>query len=63
MADKNDWRNHPHWHLLILVPLLVFLVIEDDVITRSLLAGGLFSGAVRYGRDWVKRGARKAMAD
>ncbi|WP_318208527.1 hypothetical protein [Streptomyces sp. SJL17-1] len=40
MADKNDRWNHPHWHLLILVPLLVFLIIEDDVITRSLLAGG-----------------------
>ncbi|MCX5392207.1 hypothetical protein [Streptomyces sp. NBC_00094] len=60
MANKNDWRNHPHWYLLILVPVLVFLIIEDDVITRSLLAGGLFSGGVLYGRGWVKRGDRMA---
>ncbi|MER8041882.1 hypothetical protein [Streptomyces sp. NPDC094032] len=63
MADKSDWRNHPHGHLLILVPLLVFLVIEDDVIIRGVLACSLFSLAVLYGREWAKRGGRKATAD
>ncbi|MEU7018675.1 hypothetical protein [Streptomyces sp. NPDC046385] len=54
MAGKSDWQNHPHWHLLVLVPLLVFSIVEDNVITRCLLVGALFAGAVQYGRATVK---------
>ncbi|MFF5972295.1 hypothetical protein ACFY7C_12330 [Streptomyces sp. NPDC012769] len=63
MAGESDWRNNPHWYLMMLVPLLVILIIEDDTITRSLLVLGLFSGAVVYGRAWVKQSSRRATAD
>ncbi|MEV4942196.1 hypothetical protein [Streptomyces zaomyceticus] len=45
---------------MILVPLLVFLIIEDGTVTRIILAWALFSGAVVYGREWAKHGGRKA---
>lgn len=51
MADKNSRWNHPHWHLVIVIPLLIFLITEDDPITRCLLASGLTLAAIRYGRD------------
>ncbi|MFF0435581.1 hypothetical protein ACFYU9_25605 [Streptomyces sp. NPDC004327] len=61
MADKNDWRNNPHWHVVMLVPMLIALIVEDDTIIRSLLASGLLSGAVLYGREWMKWSGRKAL--
>ncbi|MFG2839776.1 hypothetical protein ACGFYE_32765 [Streptomyces zaomyceticus] len=60
MAGKREWRNHPHGYLVILVPLLVFLIVEDGTVTRIILAWALFSGAVVYGREWAKHGVRKA---
>ncbi|MFH9723651.1 hypothetical protein ACH4M4_11875 [Streptomyces sp. NPDC017254] len=43
--------------------MLVTLVIEDGTITRALLALGLFSGAVHYGREWAKWSSRKALRE
>ncbi|MFE5899130.1 hypothetical protein ACFQ67_17255 [Streptomyces sp. NPDC056488] len=63
MAEMNHWRNNPHWYWAILLPLLVALIIEDDTITRSLLASGLLSGAVAYGREWMKWSSRRALAE
>ncbi|WP_189834497.1 hypothetical protein [Streptomyces zaomyceticus] len=60
MAGKSEWQNHPHGYLVILTLLLVFLIVEDDTVTRILLGWGLFSGAVVYGREWAKRSSRKA---
>ncbi|MGW1727969.1 hypothetical protein ACWCQK_34290 [Streptomyces sp. NPDC002306] len=63
MADKNSWRNHPHWHLTFVIPLLVFLTTEDDRITRCLLASGLTLAAIWYGRDlarWTRDEAASA---
>ncbi|MER7836646.1 hypothetical protein ABTY98_12195 [Streptomyces sp. NPDC096040] len=51
MADKNNRWNHPHWHLVFVMPLLVFLITEDDVITRCFLASGLALAAARYGHE------------
>ncbi|WP_393081842.1 hypothetical protein [Streptomyces sp. LN704] len=55
MADKNSRWNHPHWHLVIVITLLIFLITEDDPIKRWLLASGLTLAAIRYGRDSVRR--------
>ncbi|MFI8963661.1 hypothetical protein ACIGO8_16285 [Streptomyces sp. NPDC053493] len=66
MAGKRDWKNHPHWHLLVLVPLVVFLISEDDGVTRTFLAVGLFSGAVHYGRAtarWSRPGTGRSVPD
>ncbi|MER5434291.1 hypothetical protein [Streptomyces sp. NPDC002588] len=50
MADKSSrWDHHPHWHLVQVIPLLIFLIIEDDAITRGFLATGLALAAARYG--------------
>ncbi|MFF2994596.1 hypothetical protein ACFVTC_08440 [Streptomyces sp. NPDC057950] len=54
MADKNSRWNHPHRHLVIVIPLLIFLITEDDP-KRCLLASGLTPAAIRYGRDSVRR--------
>ncbi|MFG3285469.1 hypothetical protein [Streptomyces sp. NPDC048111] len=63
MADKNSRWNHPHWHLLIVIPLLIFLVTEDNTITRCLLASALTLAAVRYGRDSAAWARAKAAPD
>ncbi|MFH8581846.1 hypothetical protein OHB11_17570 [Streptomyces zaomyceticus] len=60
MTGKSEWQNHPHGYLVILALLLVFLIIEDDTVTRIILAWALFSGAVVHGREWAKRSSRKA---
>jgi hypothetical protein len=49
MAGKSSRWNHPHWHLVLVIPLLIFLITEDDAITRGFLATGLAPAAVRYG--------------
>ncbi|MFJ5834962.1 hypothetical protein [Streptomyces sp. NPDC093089] len=46
MTNERDWRNSPHGYLLVLVPVLVALIVEDDSITRGVLAWALLSGAV-----------------
>ncbi|MGX1541853.1 hypothetical protein [Streptomyces adustus] len=55
MADKNSRWNHPRWHLIVVIPLLIFLITEDDPITRCFLASGLTVAAFRYGRDSARR--------
>ncbi|WP_017241984.1 hypothetical protein [Streptomyces sp. SS] len=63
MTGKNDWRNNPHWYLVVLVPVLIALIVEDDGITRGLLAWGLLSGGVLYGREWVKWSRLKGVVE
>ncbi|MFF3617510.1 hypothetical protein [Streptomyces sp. NPDC002580] len=61
MADKNSRWNHPYWHLVFFViPLLIFLIAEDDRITRCLLASGLTLAAIRYGRESARWARVKA---
>ncbi|MFF4799965.1 hypothetical protein ACFY1U_16395 [Streptomyces sp. NPDC001351] len=60
MADKNNRWNHPHWHLVFVIPLLIFLITEDDVITRCFLALGLALAAIRYGHQLATRTRVKA---
>ncbi|MGV9708569.1 hypothetical protein [Streptomyces sp. NPDC003483] len=59
MADKNRWWHHPHGNLMAVIPLAVYLVIEDNTITRCLLASGLAFAAVRYGKDLAARSRAK----
>ncbi|MFH8739488.1 hypothetical protein [Streptomyces sp. NPDC017964] len=54
MADKNSWRNNPHWHLAIVAPLLISVITEDNATGRCVLASGLTLAAIRYGRDSVR---------
>ncbi|MCM1966139.1 MULTISPECIES: hypothetical protein [unclassified Streptomyces] len=62
MAGKSDWRNHPRWHLVILMPLLIFVIAEEDPISRALLATAILVGAARYGRESVKWKANSGQA-
>lgn len=63
MTNERDWRNSLHGYFLILVPVLVDLIVEDDSITRGVLAWALLSGAVLYGREWAKRSRRKSASE
>lgn len=61
MADKNSRWHHPYWHLVFFViPLLIFLITEDDRIMRGLLALGLTLAAIQYGRDSARWARVKA---
>ncbi|MER5900888.1 hypothetical protein [Streptomyces mirabilis] len=61
MADKNSRWNHPYWHLVFFViPLLIFLITEDDRIMRCLLASGLTLAAIQYGRESARWARVKA---
>lgn len=51
MADKTSWWHHPHGNLVAVLPLAVYLVTEDNTITRCLLASSLAVAAVRYGKE------------
>ncbi|MFD6274810.1 hypothetical protein ACFWFI_04410 [Streptomyces sp. NPDC060209] len=59
MMKKSSW-GHPRWNLTIVVPLLIFVIVEDDVITRCLAAVALTLAAVRYGHESAKRTSVKA---
>jgi hypothetical protein len=63
MADKNRRWNHPHWHLGFVIPLLIFLITEDDAITRCFLASGLTLAAIRYGRETATWSRAKTAPD
>ncbi|MFJ2394858.1 hypothetical protein ACIOTI_19160 [Streptomyces sp. NPDC087843] len=63
MADENSGWNQPHWHLLIVIPLLIFLITEVGTITRCLLASGLTVAAIRYGRDSARWARAKSVTD
>jgi hypothetical protein len=57
MADKNSWRNSPHWYLVFVALLLFSLITEDSAVGRCVLAVGLTLVAIRYGREsarWVR---------
>ncbi|MFF1412812.1 hypothetical protein ACFVX6_24070 [Streptomyces sp. NPDC058289] len=62
MAGKNDWRNHPRWILVILAPVLIFLITEEDPVMRGFLAVGILMWAVRYGRESEKWRADRSQA-
>ncbi|MDX6314211.1 MAG: hypothetical protein QOF84_5199 [Streptomyces sp.] len=51
MTRKPKWQDHPSWHLTFIVPLLIFVIFEDDAITRFLEASALVLSAIRYGRE------------
>ncbi|MET7364477.1 hypothetical protein ABZS61_01370 [Streptomyces sp. NPDC005566] len=59
MMNKS-WWDHPHWNLMIVVPLLIFLVVEDDRVVRCLAALSLVLAAVRYGRELAERASAEA---
>ncbi|MCT9005056.1 hypothetical protein [Streptomyces rhizosphaerihabitans] len=64
MADKNSRWHHPHWHLVFFVmPLLIFLTIEDDRIMRFLMASSLTMAAIQYGRDSARWARDKAASN
>ncbi|MFE4546127.1 hypothetical protein [Streptomyces sp. NPDC056785] len=54
-ADKNSGWNHPHWYLVTVLPLLVFLVTEDEALMRGLGAVSLTLTAIAYGRGLAVR--------
>lgn len=54
MTDKNSRWNHPAWYLTFVIPQLIFLITEDDRVSRCFMASGLTLMAVRYGRESVK---------
>ncbi|MER5762594.1 hypothetical protein [Streptomyces sp. NPDC002082] len=62
MAGKSDWRNHPRWILVILAPVLVFVIREEDPVMRGFLAVGIFMWAARYGRESVQWRATRTQA-
>ncbi|HEY9330118.1 MAG TPA: hypothetical protein VIS09_18085 [Streptomyces sp.] len=55
MTNKAPRRGNPRWNLLIVVPFLVLVLVEDDAITRGLAALALTLAAVRYGRESATR--------
>ncbi|MFF4541164.1 hypothetical protein [Streptomyces aureus] len=60
MKREPKWHNDPRWELLMVIaPLLLFVTIADDVITRFLTAAALASSAIRYGRGTAKRASLK----
>ncbi|WP_338677816.1 hypothetical protein V1460_36125 [Streptomyces sp. SCSIO 30461] len=60
MTKKPDGWNDPRWRLLLVVPLLIYVVVEDDAIIRGLLASALALGAFQYGWEMAKRAQAKA---
>lgn len=64
MKREPKWQNHPGWHLVIpILPLLIFVTVEDNAITRFLLASGLTLSATRYGRETAQRASAKTASD
>ncbi|WP_326607312.1 hypothetical protein OG930_37690 [Streptomyces sp. NBC_01799] len=64
MKREPKWHNHPGWHLVILtLPLLIFVTVEDDAITRFLLASGIAMSATQYGRETAQRASAKTASD
>ncbi|MFF4971270.1 hypothetical protein [Streptomyces sp. NPDC001083] len=62
-ANKNSRLNQPHWHLVTVLPLLVFLVTEDEAIMRGLGAVSLSLTAIAYGRGLAERAQAASAAD
>lgn len=55
MTNRASRWDHPRWNLLIVVPLLLLVLVEGDVITRGLAVLALTLAAFRYGRESAKR--------
>ncbi|MFD6886013.1 hypothetical protein [Streptomyces sp. NPDC059957] len=62
MAGKNDWWNHPRWILVLLTPVLIFVIREEDPVMRGFLAVAILMWAARYGRESVKWQANRSQA-
>ncbi|MET9474807.1 hypothetical protein [Streptomyces sp. NPDC002922] len=55
MTTKASRWDDPRWHLVIVVPLLFFVIVEDGTISRCLTALALSIAAFRYGCDSARR--------
>lgn len=60
MTSKPNRWQHPRWHLVIVVPILILVLVEDDAITRGIGVVSLALSAFRYGFDSAKRVAVRA---
>ncbi|MGW2770376.1 hypothetical protein [Streptomyces sp. NPDC001275] len=71
MKREPKWHNHPGWYLVMpILPLLIFVTVEDNAITRFLLASALVLSAIQlvlsaiqYGRETAKRASAKTDSD
>ncbi|MFF4830143.1 hypothetical protein ACFY20_46505 [Streptomyces sp. NPDC001312] len=64
MKREPKWHNHPGWYLVMpIMPLLIFVTVEDNAITRFLLASALVLSAIQYGRETAKRASAKTDSD
>lgn len=57
MTKPSRWY-HPRWHLVIVAPILILVIVEDDAITRGMGAVALALSAFRYGVDSAKHRPR-----
>ncbi|WP_338696587.1 hypothetical protein V2W30_14025 [Streptomyces sp. Q6] len=63
MAGKKDRWNNPHWHLLMVLPILIWLITERDAGMRFFEATGLTMWAVAYGRALAGRARARSAPD
>lgn len=60
MTGKPSRWQHPRWNLIIVVPILIIVLTDDDPISRGIGAVSLALSAFRYGFDSAKRGGRQS---
>jgi hypothetical protein len=63
MTKRVSRWDHPLWHLVIVVPLLVFVITTDDTVIRAMAALALALQAFRFGRDSMKPARVKTSSD
>lgn len=63
MTKRASRWDHPLWHLVIVVPLPVFVITTDDPIIRGMGALSLALKTFRFGRDSMKPARVKSASD